>query len=331
MIFEKRICFASDLEAKHLQLSIDQVEKTPTDYIRSAQALATLAANSGEADKCSSTNTSLNSSSSSASNRHGNTKVLKNSRPMKQRKSPSKSLPKAEILTSPTLIEDYPSATTTSICYPHDELYYPPHHSQSNYPNFSLYPSATTYPSATCFSTYSNLDDETTTKPYSSSSSSSSAMYNSMYYDPQQVNNYHLFSSSKTIPSSKQQSSSTGNRKKGILPIQSSQPSPSSTFKRGSSSETLTMSDVNNKRVRLDNESAPHIPPPAQPHPPHHHHFSHLDYPSNLPSDKLDFYPSTNNCYVSSSYPTEHPYHHTSVIVDSQQYFLNGWNGATAF
>ena len=30
--------FLSDVEAKHLQLSVDQVEKTPTDYMRSAQA-----------------------------------------------------------------------------------------------------------------------------------------------------------------------------------------------------------------------------------------------------------------------------------------------------
>lgn len=319
---------SSDVEAKHLQLSIDQVEKTPSDYIRSAQALATLAANSGETDKCSSTNTSLNSSSSSTSNRLSGNKILKSNRTIKQRKSPAKSLLKTEVLPSPTLIDDYPSATTTSIAYPHEELYYPSHHPQNSYPNFSLYPSATTYPNSTCFPPYPNLDDETN-KPYSSSSSS---MYNSMYYDPQQVNNYNLFSSSKIIPSSKQQQSSMGQKKKQLLPIQTSQQA-STTFKRSSSSETLTMCDVNNKRLRLDNESVvshhPLPPPPTAPH--HHHHFSHSDYSSNLPSDKLDFYPSTNNCYVSSSYPNEHPYHHTSVIVDSQQYFLNGWNGATAF
>jgi hypothetical protein len=72
------------------------------------------------------------------------------------------------------------------------------------------------------------------------------------------------------------------------------------------------------KRIRLDND--------------HHHHHHHLfDYESNLSSEKLEFYSPTNNCYVSSNYPPEHPYHHTSVIVDSQQYFLNGWNGTTAF
>jgi hypothetical protein len=70
------------------------------------------------------------------------------------------------------------------------------------------------------------------------------------------------------------------------------------------------------KRIRLDNEH-------------HHHHL--FDYETNLSSEKLDFYSPTNNCYVSTNYQTEHPYHHTSVIVDSQQYFLNGWNGTTAF
>jgi hypothetical protein len=74
--------------------------------------------------------------------------------------------------------------------------------------------------------------------------------------------------------------------------------------------------EINNKRIRLDNE---------------HHHLSLIDYETNLPSEKIDFYPSTNSCYASSNYQTEHPYHHTSVIVDSQQYFLNGWNGTTAF
>jgi hypothetical protein len=107
------------------------------------------------------------------------------------------------------------------------------------------------------------------------------------------------------------------NKKKQILPTQQSQQQQQH-IKRGPSCETLSLCDVNNKRVRLDNE-------------PHLHHLSHIDYQPNLPSDKIDFYPSTNNCYVSTNYPTEHPYHHTSVIVDSQQYFLNGWNGATAF
>jgi hypothetical protein len=141
-----------------------------------------------------------------------------------------------------------------------------------------------------------------------------------MYYDQQQTNNYHSLTplSSKIIPSKQQLQHSIANKKKQTLPIQSSQQQQQQQqqpIKRGSSSETLSLCDVNNKRVRLDNE-------------PYHHH---LDYQTNLPSDKIDFYPPTNNCYVSTSYPTEHPYHHTSVIVDSQQYFLNGWNGATAF
>jgi len=78
--------------------------------------------------------------------------------------------------------------------------------------------------------------------------------------------------------------------------------------------------DVNNKRLRLDND-----------HHHHHHHLSLIDYETNLPSEKLEFYSPTNNCCVSTNYQTEHPYHHTSVIVDSQQYFLNGWTGTTAF
>jgi hypothetical protein len=58
----------------------------------------------------------------------------------------------------------------------------------------------------------------------------------------------------------------------------------------------------------------------------HHHHHHLFDYETNLSSEKFDFYSQTNNYYQN-----EHPYHHTSVIVDSQQYFLNGWNGTTAF
>jgi hypothetical protein len=149
-------------------------------------------------------------------------------------------------------------------------------------------------------------------------------MYNTIYYDQQQSNDYHLLSSpsSKMIPSKQQQQQHQMmlNKKKSILPTPSSQQQQQQQqhIKRGPSSETLSLCDVNNKRVRLDNES-------------HHHHLSRIDYETNLPSDKIDFYPPTNNCYVSTNYPTEHPYHHTSVIVDSQQYFLNGWNGATAF
>ncbi|CAF4399728.1 unnamed protein product, partial [Rotaria magnacalcarata] len=55
-----------DVEAKHLKLSIDQIENSPSDYIRLAQ---TLAVNSVENEKCSSANTSLNSTSSASSNR----------------------------------------------------------------------------------------------------------------------------------------------------------------------------------------------------------------------------------------------------------------------
>jgi hypothetical protein len=222
---------------------------------------------------------------------------------------------KNEILSSSTIIDDYPLSTTTiNTCYTHDDLYYNSHHPQTNYPNFSLYTSSTNYPNSSCFSTYSNLDDDN--KTYSSL-----PMYNSMYYDQQQSNDYHLLSSSssaKIVPSKQQQQQQQHqlmlNKKKQILPTPSSQ----QPIKRGPSCETLSLCDVNNKRVRLDNET-------------HHHHLSPIDYQPNLPSDKIDFYPPTNNCYVSTNYPTEHPYHHTSVIVDSQQYFLNGWNGATAF
>ncbi len=184
----------SDVEAKHLQLSIDQLEKSPADYLRSTQTLIT---NPIDNDKSSSTNTSLNSTSSSLSNRNSS-KIPKSNRIIKQRKS------------SPihqTVVDDYP-------CYNPNEHYYSP--------NFALYAAAAT----------SNYPNE------------------SMYYDQ--------------------------------------------------------------KRIRLDNEH-------------HHHHL--FDYETNLSSEKYDFYSPTNNYYQN-----EHPsYHHTSVIVDSQQYFLNGWNGTTAF
>jgi len=287
--------------------------------MRSVQALATLAANSGDNDKCSSTNTSLNSSSSSTSNRNCTNKILKTNRSIKQRKTSPKITTKNETIASPTVIDDYPSiATTTGTCYTHDDLYYNshPHHSQTNYPNFSLYASSTNYPSPPCFSTYSNLDDDNKS---SSSSYSSLPIYNSMYYEQQQQSNdYH--SSSKMIPSKQQQQQHQImlDKKKQILPTPLSQQH----MKRGPSSETLSLCDVNNKRVRLDNEPYHHH---------HHQHLSDINYETNLPSDKIDLYPPTNNCYVSTNYPTEHPYHHTSVIVDSQQYFLNGWNGATAF
>jgi hypothetical protein len=144
-----------------------------------------------------------------------------------------------------------------------------------------------------------------------------------MYYDQQQSNDYHLLSSasSKIIPPKQQQQQPPQqmmlSKKKQTLPTQSSQQQQPH-IKRGPSCDTLSLCDVNIKRIRHDNE-------------PHHHHLSHINYETNLPSDKIDLYPSTNNCYVSTNYPAEHPYHHTSVIVDSQQYFLNGWNGTTAF
>ncbi|CAF3046308.1 unnamed protein product [Rotaria sp. Silwood2] len=320
----------SDIEAKHLQLSIDQVEKTPSDYIRSTQALATLAANSGDNDKCSSTNTSLNSSSSSSiSNRNSTNKILKTNRSIKQRKLSPKSITKNEIILSPTINDDYSSTTATpGICYTHDDIYYynshhhHHHHSQTN-PNFSLYTSSTNYSNPACFSTYSNLDDD---HNKSSSPYSSLPIYNSMYYDQQPSNDYNLLAS-KMIPSKpplppppptqQQQHQVMLNKKKQFLPIPLSSQQQQQNNKRGPSCETLTLCDVNNKRIRLDNES--------------HHHLSHIDYETNLTSDKIDLYPSANNCYASTNYPTEHPYHHTSVIVDSQQYFLNGWNGAAAF
>jgi hypothetical protein len=219
---------------------------------------------------------------------------------------------KNEIISSPTIIDDYPS--TTSTCYTHDDIYYNSHHhSQINYPNFPLYPSSTNYTNPSCFSTYSNLDDDN--KSYSSL-----PIYNSMYYDQQQSNDYHLLSSSssKIIPPKQQSNQMMLAKKKQNLPTTSSQQQQQQHIKRGPSCETLSLCDVNIKRVRHDAE-------------PHHHHLSHINYETNLSSDKIDLYPSTNNCYVSTNYPAEHPYHHTSVIVDSQQYFLNGWNGTTAF
>jgi hypothetical protein len=197
-LFQKKEFIAnlfSDVEAKHLQLSIDQLEKSSSDYLRAAQ---TLIPNSIDNDKCSSTNTSLNSTSSTSSNR-SSSKILKTNRIIKQRK----------LSTAKT--DEYSS----TLSYNTDEHYYP-HNPQ----NFALYAAASA----------SNYPNE------------------SMYYDPK-----------------------------------------------------------------------------------HHHHLSLIDYETNLSSDKIDFYSPTNNCYVSTNYQTEHPYHHTSVIVDSQQYFLNGWNGTTAF
>lgn len=67
------------------------------------------------------------------------------------------------------------------------------------------------------------------------------------------------------------------------------------------------------KRMRIDSD--------------HQHHHPILDYDH----EKFEYYSPNNHCYVSTNYPAEHSYHHTSVIVDSQQYFLNGWNGTTAF
>ncbi|CAF3824173.1 unnamed protein product [Adineta steineri] len=306
----------SDVEAKHLNLSIDQVEKTPSDYIRSAQALATLTANSVENDKCPTANTSLNSSASSISHRNCTNKILKTKCSIKQRKSSPKLLTKNEILPSPTILTDGYSSIPANTCYPHDDIYYNSHHPpppQTNYSNFPPYPSSTAYTNPTCFSTYSNPDDD-------NNKSSSLPIYNSMYYD-QQSNDYH--STTKMIPSKQQQQQQPSHqiildKKKQIAQT----PLIQQHIKQDSSGETLSLCSVNNKRIRLDNESIPHH---------HHHHLSNIDYETNLPSDKIDFYPPTNNCYVSTNYPTEHPYHHTSVIVDSQQYFLNGWNGATAF
>lgn len=225
---------SSDAEAKHLQLSTGQLEKSMDDYARSTQALATLTANSVDHEKCSSTNTSLNStmSSTSSSSTRSCPKVPKINRSVKQSKtSPIKTDP------APTVIDDYPSA----LCYNTDDYYYSPN-PPSNYTNLALY--SANYSSPSCFSALNQTEE-------------------SLYYDSQQQK----------------------------------------------------------KRIRLDND--------------HHHHVAVMDYESNGPYEKMNFYSSpstTANCYVAANnYPTDHPYHHTSVIVDSQQYFLNGWNGTTAF
>ena len=99
---------------------------------------------------------------------------------------------------------------------------------------------------------------------------------------------------------------------------------PINISKRGLSCETSSLPDVNNKRPRLEHD-----------HHHHHHHLAPIDYESNPLADKIELYATNNNNnnngYVTNNYPTEPAYHHASVIVDSQQYFLNGWNGATAF
>ena len=114
--------------------------------------------NSIDNEKCSSTNTSLNSKSSTSSNRSGS-KIIKTNRATKQRKlSPVKND------LHQTIIDDYPSA----ICYNNDDHYYSPQNSQGNYSNFALYAAAAAnYPNTSCFSTFNNSDE-------------------SMYYDHQQ-------------------------------------------------------------------------------------------------------------------------------------------------
>lgn len=192
---KKSILLFSDIEAKHLQLSVDQLDKSPIDHPHSM-----------ETDKCSSTNTSLNSTSSSSistSSNHLPSKLIKT----KQRKS---SLIKVDS-------HDYSSY------YP-DEHYYTPNSTPSNYSNLALY--------AATVGNYSNTSDPT------------------MYYDQ--------------------------------------------------------------KRMRIDSD--------------------HPSHPIvNYENEKFDYYSPNHHCYTSTNYPPEHSYHHTSVIVDSQQYFLNGWNGTTAF
>ena len=220
---------------------------------------------------------------------------------------------KHDLISSATMTDDY-SSTATNLCYNHDDLYYNSHHhlSQTNYPNFTLYTSPANYLNSHCCSTYSNLDNDN-----KSSSYSSSPMYNSVYYDQQQSNDYHLLSS-KITSKQLQHHQMISNKKKQTLSVPSSYQQTQQQIKRGFSCETLPSCDVNNKQVRLDNGSE-------------HHHLSHTDYETNLPSDKIDLYLPTNHCYASTNYPTEHPYNHTSVIIDTQQYFLNGWNGTPAF
>ena len=300
------------------------MEKVPNDYLRSAQALATMAANSGENDKCSSVNTSLNcsstSSASSLSNRQAGNKILKTNRSIKQRKSSPKSMSKNEIIAPPAMLEAYPPSTTNTAmaAYPHEDLYYNTSLQSTPIPysNFPLYPAAANYPPSSYLTSYSNVDDEQ--KSYSTL-----PMYNSMYYDQQPAPEYSLLpppTASKMISMKPAESMvSSGKRKSqaagSAQPLTEHQP-----LKRGLSCETSSLPDVNNKRPRLEQE-----------HHHHHHHLSPIDYESNPLADKIDLYATNNNGYVTSNYPAEPAYHHASVIVDSQQYFLNGWNGATAF
>jgi hypothetical protein len=102
--------------------------------------------------------------------------------------------------------------------------------------------------------------------------------------------------------------------------------SPSCFSTLNNTDESIYYECQQKKRLRLDNDHHPH-------------HLTLLDYESNVACDKMNFYGSpaataAGNCYISAAaaYPTDHhPYHHASVIVDSQQYFLNGWNGTAAF
>jgi hypothetical protein len=241
VISKIRLLFSSDIEAKHLQLSTGQLEKSFGEYYsRGSTQLPTTSSltSSIDHDKCSSSNTSLNStfsstSGSSISSNRSYAKVSKGNRTLKQSKvSPMKTN------VSSTTIDDYPATNA----YQQDDYYYPLNTSSSTtgaYSNLAFY-----------------------TANYSSSPSCASNVDQSMYYDIQ-----------------------------------------------------------DKKRFRSDNE---------------HQHLPSIDYESNGSYEKMNFYstPSTTtgNCYVNNNgYPTDHSYHHASVIVDSQQYFLNGWNGTAAF
>ena len=154
----------SNVEAKHLQLSIDQIEKTSSDYHHSNQILNNT--NSIDNEKCSSTNTSLNSTSSSLSNR-SSSKILKTNRVIKQPKSSPIKTESNQIIS-----DDYSSYHPTEHYYsqnpslypsdyPHESIYYDPkrlrletdHHLFDYENNHNFYSSPNTYYPSSTYST----------------------------------------------------------------------------------------------------------------------------------------------------------------------------------
>lgn len=135
------VFFYSEIEAKHLQLSVNQIDKSFSDYSES---------NATNLIESSSTNTSRNStlSSTSSSSNRSCSKIPKINRVVKQNKySPIKTDP------STNVTENY---STTLSYNTTDDAYYSSNPSM-NYSNLSLY--ASNYSNSSCFSTLNNSDD----------------------------------------------------------------------------------------------------------------------------------------------------------------------------